>query len=398
MKRRIFLGLALTLVAATPARADAKFVAFIQTLWPRVKKAGYSRELFDAAFAGITEPDPAVLKLAANQPEFKSTTSEYLDKAVTQVRIDTGKQMLAANGDFLTAVHDTYGVNSIPLLGIWGIESNFGKQMGDMKVLRCLATLMYSGTKKDYANAQLLPAFAILKSGVRTPANFTGSWAGAMGHTQFIPATYIDAAVHWGGGEGKRDIWNSKEDALASTANYLKRSGWKGDRPWGFEVKLPDGFDRNLIGRKHWKAIADWGKLGIKPMTGDTIPAPQAEAFVMIPQGLDGPRFLVTRNFLALLSYNDSHAYALAVGVLGDIINGKVGVKASWPEQKTDLTYAERKDLQQRLSDLGFDTGGADGRFGARTYEAVLGFQKKVGMELDGFPTRKVLERLRAGG
>jgi len=398
MHRRTFFSLAFSAAIITPARADAKFEAFIQTLWPRVKAGGYSRELFDAAFAGITEPDPLVLKLAANQPEFQSTTSEYLDKAVTQIRIDTGRQMLSANADLFAAIQAKYGVDKSILLGIWGIESNFGKQMGDMKVLRCLATLAYSGTKKSYAYDQLLPAFAILKSGVRTPSNFTGSWAGAMGHTQFIPATYIDASVHWGGGEGKHDIWNSKEDALASTANYLKRSGYKGDRPWGFEVKLPDGFDRALIGRKHWRPVAEWGKLGIKPMDGDTLPAPNADAFVMIPQGMDGPVFLVTHNFLSLLSYNDSHAYALAVAVLGDIILGRPGVKASWPAQKTDLSYAERKELQQRLSDAGYDTGGADGRFGARTYEAVLGFQKKVGMALDGFPTRKVLERLRSAG
>ena len=397
MQRRTFLSLVFAMAAATPARADTKFVAFIQTLWPRVSKAGYSRALFDAAFAGITEPDPLVIKLAQNQPEFKSTTSEYLDKAVTQIRIDTGRQMQSGNAELLAAITAKYGVNQVPLLGIWGIESNFGKQMGDMKVLRCLATLMYSGTKKKYANDQLLPSFAILKSGVRSPSNFTGSWAGAMGHTQFIPATFISAAVDWDG-DGKKDIWNSKEDALASTAHYLSQSGWKGDRPWGFEVKLPEGFDRALIGRKHWRAIADWGRLGIKPMVGETLPSPQAEAFVMIPQGTDGPVFLVTRNFLALLSYNDSHAYALAVGVLGDIIAGKAGVKASWPDQKTDLSYAERKELQQRLSDQGMDTGGADGRFGARTYEAVLAFQKKIGMALDGFPTRKVLERLRAGG
>jgi len=397
MQRRTFLGLAIAAVMATPARADAKFEAFIQTLWSRVQKGGYSRDLFDAGFAGITEPDPLVLKLAENQPEFKSTTSEYLDKAVTQIRIDTGRQMLSSNADLFAAIQAKYGVDKSILLGIWGIESNFGKQMGDMKVLRCLATLAYSGTKKSYAYDQLLPAFAILKSGVRTPANFTGSWAGAMGHTQFIPATYIDAAVHWGG-EGKRDIWNSKEDALASTANYLKRSGWKSDRPWGFEVTLPEGFDRALIGRKHWRPVADWGKLGIKPMNGDAMPAPHADAFVMIPQGMDGPVFLVTHNFLSLLSYNDSHAYALAVAVLGDVILGRPAVKASWPQQKTDLTYAERKELQQRLSDAGMDTGGADGRFGARTYEAVLAFQKRAGLSLDGFPSRKVLERLRAGG
>ena len=394
--RKFLIAALLSVVMTGPALADAKFEAFIQSLWPRVQHVGFSRELFDAAFKGITEPDAVVIKLAQNQPEFKSTTNEYLDKAVTPIRIDTGKAMLSENGKLLDAIQAKYGVDKRVLLGIWGIESNFGKDMGSMSVMRSLATLMYSGNKKKYAGEQLIAAFTIMKRGIRPPDNFTGSWAGALGHTQFIPTTYLSAAADWDG-DGKKDIWGSKEDALASTANYLKISGWKSDRPWGVEVNLPKGFDRGLIGRGHWKTFSEWARLGIAPAVGDGLPAPEAKAFVMIPQGMDGPVFLVTQNFLALLSYNYSHAYALAVGHLGDRIMGGSKVQAAWPPQSTDLSFGERVELQRRLTNMGFDTSGADGRFGAKTYEAVLGFQKKVGMDLDGFPTRKVLERLRKG-
>ena len=394
--RKFLIAALFSVVMVGPALADAKFEVFVQSLWPRVHSAGFSRELFDAAFKGITEPDPVVIKLAQNQPEFKSTTNEYLDKAVTSIRIDTGKAMLSENGKLLDAIQAKYGVDKGVLLGIWGIESNFGKDMGSMSVMRSLATLMYFGNKKTYANEQLIAAFTILKRGIRPADNFTGSWAGALGHTQFVPTTYLSAAADWNG-DGRRDIWGSKEDALASTANYLKISGWKADRPWGVEVNLPDGFDRGLIGRGHWKTFSDWARLGIKPAVGDTLPAPEAKAFVMIPQGMDGPVFLVTQNFLALLSYNYSHAYALAVGHLGDRILGGAKIQAAWPPQNTDLSFGERVELQRRLTNMGFDTSGSDGRFGARTYEAVLGFQKKAGIELDGFPTRKVLERLRKG-
>jgi membrane-bound lytic murein transglycosylase B len=395
--RKLFLSLLMGMALAGPADASPKFEAFIQSLWPRVHAAGFSRELFDKAFAGITEPDPVVIKLANNQPEFNSTTNEYLDKAVTSIRIDTGRAMLKQNAALLSAIQEKYGVDKRVLLGIWGIESNFGKDMGSMSVMRCLATLMFEGNKKKYANEQLIAAFTILKRGIRPADNFTGSWAGALGHTQFIPTTYLASAADWTG-DGRKDIWGSKEDALASTANYLKESGWKADRPWGWEIMLPDGFDRGLIGRGHWRPVSDWVKLGVKPAVGENFSAQNASAFVMIPQGMDGPVFLVTQNFLALLAYNYSHAYALAVGHLGDRILGGPTVQAAWPPQKVDLTYQQRVELQRLLTAKGFDTSGADGRFGAKTYEAVLGFQKKVGMPMDGFPSLKVLERLRAKG
>ena len=391
-----------TLLIATPlfttiAQADAKFESFIQSLWPRVKAAGISRSLFDAAFAGVTEPDAAVLKLAATQPEFTSTTSAYLAKAVTPIRIETGQQMKGSDSALLSAIEKKYGVDRHILLGIWGMESNFGKDKGSMGVMRSLATLIYAGRKKQYAREQIIAAFKILKNGNRQPTNFTGSWAAAMGHTQFIPTSYLSYAVDWTG-DGKKDIWGSKEDALASTANYLDKAGWKSDRPWGWEVSLPAKFNKALIGRSKWRPVSEWVKLGVTPANGSKFNVPQADAFVMIPQGIDGPAFLVTRNFLALMAYNFSHSYALAVGHLADRIRGGGPIVGTWPDLDFDLSFAQRVDLQRRLSRLGFETGGSDGRFGARTYEAIIAYQKSVGLPLDGKPSAKLLERLQNAG
>jgi membrane-bound lytic murein transglycosylase B len=243
----------------------------------------------------------------------------------------------------------------------------------------------------------MIAAFKILKSGIVKADNFTGSWAAAMGHTQFIPTSYNSRAVDWTG-DGKRDIWNSKEDALASTANYLAKAGWKSDRPWGWEVKLPKDFNRSLIGRSKWRTVAEWQKLGIVRADGEKFGSPQADAFVMVPQGIDGPRFLVTRNFLAIMDYNISHSYALAVGHLGDRIRGKGPILASWPNVDFDLSFEQRVELQKRLNALGFETGGSDGRFGARTYEAIIAYQKSAGLPLNGVPSVKLLQHIKKGG
>lgn len=400
MNRRFFASLLLLapIMASLPAHADPKFEAFIQDrLWPRMKAAGVSRPLFDAAFKGITEPDPVVLKLADNQPEFKSTTSAYLEKAVTQARIDKGQAKKAELEKLLTAIEKKYGVDRHILLGIWGMESNFGADEGSMSVMRSLATLAYSGSRKDYANEQLVAAFKILKSGIVKPDDFTGSWAAAMGHTQFIPSSYVSYAVDWTG-DGRKDIWGSKEDALASTANYLAKAGWKADRPWGWEVTLPKNFNMAMIGRSHWHTVAQWEKLGVKRADGAKFGSPQADAFVMVPQGIKGPRFLVTHNFLAIMDYNLSHSYALAVGHLGDRIRGKGPFLAAWPDVDFDLSFEQRVELQKRLNALGFETGGSDGRFGARTYEAVIAYQKKHGLPLDGVPSAKLLAYIQKNG
>jgi membrane-bound lytic murein transglycosylase B len=280
------------------------------------------------------------------------------------------------------------------LLGIWGMESNFGKDKGSMSVIRSLATLAYSGRRKAFGNEQLIAAFKILKQGLVKPDNFTGSWAAAMGHTQFIPTSYLSYAVDWTG-DGKKDIWNSRQDALASTANYLAKAGWKSDRPWGWEVTLPRDFNKALIGRKHWRSVAEWQKLGIRRADGAKFGSAQAEAFVMVPQGIEGPRFLVTKNFLAIMDYNISHSYALAVGHLADRIRGQGPFQAAWPDVDFDLSFEQRVELQKRLNAMGFQTGGSDGRFGARTYEAVIAYQKQAGLPLDGKPSVKLLQHMR---
>lgn len=387
----------LSAMTAQTAHADAAFESFIQKMWPKAKAAGISRELFDRAFAGISDPDPLVLKLANNQPEFTTTTSQYLEKAVTQARIDGGRGVKAEEADLLGQIEKRYKVDRNIIIAIWGMESNFGRDKGQMKVMRSLATLLYSGNRKDYAREQYIAALKILKTGIVSPQNFTGSWAGAMGHTQFIPTSYLDYAVDWTG-DGKKDIWNSAPDALASTANYLAGKGWKNDRPWGWEVKLPAKFDRALIGRSNWRTVAEWAKLGIKPARGDKFGSPNAKAFVMVPQGVNGPPFLVTQNFMAIMDYNQSHSYAVAVGHLADRIKGGAPFVASWPAIQYDLSFKQRVELQELLYSHGFDPGGTDGRFGARTYEAILGFQHKVGLALDGTPSVVLLERLRQGG
>jgi membrane-bound lytic murein transglycosylase B len=393
---RLIMAFAVAMGFATPALADAKFEAFIQTLWPRAKAAGISRTTFDQAFAGITEPDPQVLKLARTQPEVNSTTSAYLAKAVTPIRIDTGQTQKKELAELLGAIEKKYGVDRHILLGIWGMESNFGKDLGSMPVMRSLATLMYAGRKKDYAREQYIAALKILEKGIVSPAKFTGSWAGAMGHTQFIPTSYLSYAVDWTG-DGTRDIWRSREDALASTANYLRKAGWQNDRPWGWEVTLPEKFNKALIGRSKWRTVAEWSKLGVKPAGGGSFKSSNAEAFVMVPQGLDGPKFLVTRNFMAIMAYNQSHSYSLAVGHLADRIRGQGPFVQAWPDVSYDLTDAQRVEIQRLLQRHGFNPGGTDGRFGARTYEAIIGFQRTAGMPIDGQPSKALLERLRKG-
>ena len=397
MLRRIIAILLVVAAGVSPAFADKKFEAFVQTLWPLAKQAGASRALFDRAFAGITEPDPVVLKLANNQPEVTSTTSAYLEKAVTAIRIETGQQMKADEARLLAAIEAKYGVDRHILLGIWGMESNFGKDKGSMKVMRSLATLMYAGRKKKFAREQMVAAFKILKKGVVNPETFTGSWAAAMGHTQFIPTSYLSFAVDWTG-DGVKDIWGSKEDALASTANYLAKAGWKADRPWGWEVTVPRNFNRALVGRGKWRPVAAWVKLGIAPAAGGKFSNTAAEAFVMVPQGIDGPKFLVTRNFLSIMDYNLSHSYAIAVGHLGDRIEGESPILAAWPDVEYNLSFTQRVELQRRLSGLGFETGGSDGRFGARTYEAIIAYQKSAGLPLDGVPSAKLLQSIKKGG
>jgi membrane-bound lytic murein transglycosylase B len=394
---KFFAALAVTALAVPAQAGDSGFQNYVEELWPSAKASKISRATFERAFQGVDEPDPEVLKLARNQPEFTSTTSQYLGKAVTPARIESGQAKLTEKARLLAALERKYGVDRHILVAIWGMESNFGKDKGSMGVMRSLATLAYDGRRRSYAHPQIVAALRILQSGVVPVHHFTGSWAGAMGHTQFIPTSYLAYAVDWTG-DGVRDLWNSEDDALASTANYLAKAGWSSASSWGWEVRLPANFDRSLIGRKRPRKVSAWRKLGIEPVAGGSFGRADAESFIIIPQGIAGPAFLVTRNFLAIMAYNESHSYAVAVGHLADRIRGLGPIVSAWPDQSMELTYAERVEMQKRLTARGFQTGGSDGRLGARTYEAILAFQKSRGMRLDGEPSRAVLEALRRSG
>jgi membrane-bound lytic murein transglycosylase B len=400
MRGKLIQAAAATAIIAvscgTAGAGDAGFRAFVEKLWPQAASAKIKRATFARAFAGVDEPDPLVLRMADNQPEFTSTTSQYLVKAVTQARIDTGRAMLAQHAELFSKLEAKFGVDRHILAAIWGVESNFGQDTGSMSVMRSLATLAYHGGRREYARPQIIAALKILQSGVVSPQRFTGSWAGAMGHTQFIPTSYLAFAVDWTG-DGVRDIWNSQADALASTANYLAKSGWSSSRRWGWEVALPANFDRALIGRTRPRSLAEWKKIGVRPLAGSFAPS-NTKAFIIVPQGLDGPAFLVTQNFNAIMAYNESHSYAIAVGHLADRIAGTGPIVTPWPDQNIQLSFAERVEMQKRLIGHGFPTGGTDGRFGARTYEAILAFQKSRRLDLDGLPTRSLLVELRKGG
>jgi membrane-bound lytic murein transglycosylase B len=321
--------------------ASDRFGRFVHDFWPEAHRAGISRRVYDMAFRGIG-PDPSVLELAQEQPEFKTPIGDYFAKRVTPERIAAGRDMAQSHAETLDRIERRYGVDREILLAIWGMESNYGSHKGGMSVIRSLATLAYVGKRRSFGRSQLVAALKILQRGDISPADFTGSWAGAMGHTQFIPTTYNAYAVDWTG-DGRRDIWNSIEDALASTANYLAHSGWQRGLKWGYEVRLPARFDRRLVGEQGRRSLAAWARLGVRPAVGQGFGAADASAYLVQPAGSDGPAFLVTRNFDAVLKYNAAVSYALAVGHLGDRIAGAPALAASWPQGQRTLGRIDRE-------------------------------------------------------
>lgn len=379
--------------AAAPLDA-ARFAGFIAELRNEAQNAGLMPATLDAAFAGLS-PDPEVLELSASQPEYVKTAGEYLGLLVSDARIDNGRQKLSEFATTLAAVEVAYGVDRHIVLAIWGIESNFGAGIGNRRVVRSLATLAAFDTRRpQFWRAELLAALRILQSGDTTTDNMAGSWAGAMGHTQFMPTTYAMHAVDFDQ-DGRRDIWGSIPDALGSTANYLKASGWVAGNPWGFEVRLPEGFDFALSAPGTTKLWAEWQQLGVGLIQARPLPASLGSLQLLLPAGARGPAFLVSANFNAILRYNNAVSYALAVGHLADRLAGGSPLARSWPADDKALGKAEREDMQRRLSALGFDAGAVDGVIGTGTRAAVRAFQKARGLPEDGHPDLALLGRLR---
>jgi membrane-bound lytic murein transglycosylase B len=339
-------------------------------------------------------PDPKVLEAANFQPEYVKPVGEYVDRVVSEKRIATGKEMLEERKALLDVLEKRYGVDRTIIIAIWGVESNYGTQPGDMNVIRSLATLAYSGTKAKFARQQLISALKILQRGDITPEAMNGSWAGAMGHTQFIPTTYQGYAVDHDG-DGKRNIWGDVPDALASTASYLKASKWRAGETWGYEVTLPKGFNPKKVSEKTMKSLGQWQKLGITRVGGEAFPRPGDKATLYAPEGSAGPAFLVLNNFRSILRYNQSTSYALGVGHLADRIKGYGPFVHPWPTDEKRLSLDQRKELQQLLVAQGYLEGDIDGVIGPATLEAVKTYQRKKKMGVDGFPTRTILELLR---
>ncbi len=359
-------------------------------------QAGVSPSLFDRAFAGIT-PDMDVIKADRSQPEFSRPVWEYLDGALSPLRVRNGKALLTQNSELLSRIEQRYGVERNVLVSVWGMESNFGQFQGNKSVIRSLATLAYEGRRPAFAQAQLLAALKILQNGDIAPEAMRGSWAGAMGQTQFIPTTYDTHAVDFDG-DGRRDIWNSSADALASTAHYLQSSGWKRGEPWGFEVELAPGFDYWLADGTQRKTVAEWLRLGLKLPAGARVPAgsEQLSAALILPAGYRGPAFLVLDNFRAILKYNNSSSYALAVSLLNERFDGAGYIRGAWPKDDLPLSRSERIELQDRLNATGHEAGTADGIIGANTRKAIRNAQQTLGWPADGYPTHKLLDSLRA--
>jgi membrane-bound lytic murein transglycosylase B len=388
-----------------PPRSDGpippEFTAYVEDeLRPAAERAGISRRVFDDAFEGLG-PDPDVLARATSQPEFSKSLWEYLDSSASDRRIADGQAMLARYAGLLADLEARYGVPRTIIVAIWGKESTYGQVLGDPKVVknavRALATLSWKGGKRSgYGRTQLIAVLKILQSGDVDSRHITGSWAGAMGHTQFIPTTYLAYAVDYDG-DGRRDIWTSVPDALASTANYLNRAGWRAGETWGYEVILPAGFDASRAGQR--RSVAEWQAAGIVRATGQAFPRPGDGAQLWLPAGASGPAFLRLHNFNVIKRYNNADAYALGVGHLADRIGGGGPIVGQWPRLYQPLfAEADRMDLQRRLASLGYPVGEIDGKIGSGTTAAIRAYQADKGLEVNGWASQELLARLRAGG
>ncbi|WP_310618814.1 lytic murein transglycosylase [Flexibacterium corallicola] len=380
------------------AAAAPAFDRWVEGFWPQARSAGISRSLYTQVFKGMT-PDPEILRRAENQPEFTQAVWSYLDRAVSDRRIKNGTEAEAEWSAWLDTIEKRYGVSRYTVVAIWGMESSYGHILDNPKIvrgtIRSLATLAYDGGKrKKFGRTQLIAALKILQNGDVHHSKMTGSWAGAMGHTQFIPTTYQAYAVDITG-DGKRDIWNSVPDALASTAAYLKASGWETGKTWGYEVQLPSGFNYALANKKSARSLGEWETLGITRANGSAFPRKSDHAKLYLPAGSKGPAFLTLKNFDVIKRYNNSNSYALAVGHLGDRILGVSSFQASWPRNDTPLSFSERKQLQQLLSRNGYPVGKIDGRIGPGSQSAIRKYQLARGMTPDGYDSKLLLERLK---
>ncbi|KUJ84109.1 murein transglycosylase [Ruegeria marisrubri] len=373
--------------------SNARFEAWIRAFRDRAQEQGISPTTFERAFQGVSY-DPEVVKRDRNQSEFTKTIWEYLDTAVSDARIRNGKAALDKHRRTLEQIEAKYGVEKEIVVAIWGLESAYGSFRGSDSTIRSLATLAFDARRARFFETQLIAALRILQAGDVSPARMLGSWAGAMGHTQFMPTSYLEHAIDFTG-DGKRDIWSDDPtDALASTAAYLAGFGWTRGQPWGVEVRLPKGFDYASARRDVTRMPSEWAALGVKDMSGNPVPD-HGKASILLPAGGQGVALMIFDNFEVLERYNTADAYVIGVGHLADRLAGRGPFKADWPRGDRALTFTERKELQLRLTQAGYDTQKIDGRIGPLTVNAVRAYQLAEGLLPDGYASLKLLEKLR---
>lgn len=383
---------AITPEAILAATSNAGFKRWISGFRARALSAGIRGAVLDRSFRGATYL-PKVIERDRNQSEFTKTIWEYLDSAASDKRITNGKAALESHRTKLEAIEKKYGVEKEVVVAVWGLESAYGEFRGDTPIVSALATLSYDGRRGRFFESQLIAALKILQAGDTTPENMTGSWAGAMGHTQFIPTSYLDYAVDFTG-DGRRDIWaDDPSDALASTAAYLSKFGWQTGVPWGVEVTLPKGFDYGLASRKIKRAPSDWAALGVLGVNGKAVPD-HGVGSILLPAGARGAVFMVFKNFKVIERYNAADAYVIGVGHLSDRIRGADPIKAEWPREDRALSFKERQQMQRLLTAAGFNTKGVDGKIGPNSISAIKGFQRSAGLIPDGYPSLSLLNRL----
>ncbi len=379
---------------ALPARAApldaAGFGAWVEAFAPTALAAGITARTVQATL-GRARFLPQVVQLDRAQPEYTRPPWAYLDGALSRERVAEGRTRRRAHARALDAAAARYGVPASIVTAIWGMESDFGRNFGNFRAVDALATLAYEGRRREWAERELLAALRIVDRGEISADALIGSWAGALGHTQFLPSVFLEHAVD-GDGDGRRDIWASVPDVVASTANFLAHSGWVAGEPWGAEVRLPPGFDYARAELAVRQDSSAWAAEGVRAQDGTALPA-LAGASILAPAGARGPAILVGNNFRALLRYNNSVSYALAVALLARQIDGGAGLQAPWPRELKPLSRSEVIALQQALNARGLDVGEADGVLGPATRAGVRRLQQSLGLPADGFATRELLQR-----
>jgi lytic murein transglycosylase len=394
MKHALLITAAAVALPGFGQTASPDFTRCIEGLRSDARAARVQDEAFTRFTQGLV-PDMSVVEKLDYQPEFRMPIWDYLAALVDDERVADGQAQLAQHAEVLAQVAERHGVDPATVVAVWGVESNFGRNFGNYPLVQALGTLSCHGRRQAFFRGELYSALRILQAGHIAPERLVGSWAGAFGHTQFMPTTFERLAVDFDG-DGKRDLMDNTADALASTANFLKKAGWQTDQPWGFEVKLPAGFNAAGEGRRSKRPMGEWIARGVVKVDGTPLPRDQGNAGLMLPAGPQGPAFLVFRNFDAIYSYNAAESYGLAIAHLADRLRGAGPFTTPWPTDDAGLSRAERRELQGLLVLRGHDIGAIDGALGEKSRAAIRIEQQRLGQEATGRGGQKVLRALRA--